>query len=162
MKLNLDLHSGPIERPKILDSYRENMITYLATIHPEVSPEVIRKFVQDFTKQRAQKLWDNLIAERKNIDKYRELIKSEVIPKMAALKNFNSESDKWDFIGTTEARVNELPLGELLKILQEYRVEAPSPKSVWPTIKVVKAVDPNNPRSKKLSYGNLEIGRAHV
>ena len=155
MKLNLDLHSGPIERPKILDSYRENMITYLATIHPEVSSEVIRKFVQDFTKQRAQKLWDNLIAERKNVDKYRELIKSEVIPKMAALKNFNSESDKWDFIGTTEARVNELPLGELLKILQEYRVEAPSPKSVWPTIKVVKAVDPNNPRSKKLSYGNL-------
>ena len=72
MKLNLDLHSGPIERPKILDSYRENMITYLATIHPEVSSEVIRKFVQDFTKQRAQKLWDNLIAARKNVDKYRE------------------------------------------------------------------------------------------
>ncbi|MEE3398950.1 MAG: family B DNA polymerase [Eubacterium sp.] len=155
MKLNLDLHAEPIERPKVLDSYRENMITYLATIHPEASREVIQKFVQDFTKQRAQKLWNNLLAAHTDIAKYRELVKTEVIPKMVEERVFKSEADKFDFINATEVQVNELPVGELLRILQNYRVEAPSPKSIWPTVKVVKAVDPNNPRSKKLSYGNL-------
>ena len=155
MKLNLDLHPEPIERPKILDSYRENMITYLETIHPETPKETIRKFVEDSVKQRAQKLWDNLLDAHKNIGKYRELVRTQVIPKMAELKTFKSAVAKEEFIENAESEITEFPVAELLKMLQEYGVDAPSPKSVWPTIKAVKAVDPDHPKSKKLSYGNL-------
>jgi hypothetical protein len=155
MKLNLDLHPEPIERPKILDSYRENMITYLETIHPETPKETIRKFVEDSVKQRAQKLWDNLLAAHKNIDKYRELVRTQVIPKMAELKTFKSAVAKEEFIENAESEITKFPVAELLKMLQEYGVDAPSPRSVWPTIKAVKAVDPDHPKSKKLSYGNL-------
>ena len=155
MKLNLDLHPEPIERPKILDSYRENMITYLETIHPETPKEIIRKFVEDSVKRRAQKLWDNLLDAHKNIDKYRELVRTQVIPKMAELKTFKSAVAKEEFIENAESEITEFPVAELLKMLQEYGVDAPSPKSVWPTIKAVKAVDPDHPKSKKLSYGNL-------
>ena len=155
MKLNLDLHPEPIERPKILDSYRENMITYLETIHPETPKETIRKFVEDSVKQRAQKLWDNLLDAHKNIDKYRELVRTQVIPKMAELKTFKSAVAKEEFIENAESEITEFPVAELLKMLQEYGVDAPSPRSVWPTIKAVKAVDPDHPKSKKLSYGNL-------
>jgi len=155
MKLNLDLHPEPIERPKILDSYRENMITYLETIHPETPKETIRKFVEDSVKQRAQKLWDNLLDAHKNIDKYRELVRTQVIPKMAELKTFKSAVAKEEFIENAESEIAEFPVAELLKMLQEYGVDAPSPRSVWPTIKAVKAVDPDHPKSKKLSYGNL-------
>lgn len=165
MKLNLDLHGTPITRTKMTDAYRSSMITFLKLHHPEATEEELATFVSKIQQSKVQELWNNLQDDKNHIEEYRQLVIDKSIPILVmqdmANRKFKNDKERDECNRSITAEyvnkfTEETSVSQLKYVLKMTQVEGVDcDRKTWPTLKVIKAVDPHKPNSKELSYGNL-------